>query len=403
MSDIATEMGYVSTREETVTHSLFGKVDSEKCKHRCYKIRLGNLNENFACNFEAMDQSVICESIIPVSAGPWLKELRKLKINLTDLGENPQPIHILIGADVLGRLMTGQRKVLSCGLVAVETYLGWTLLGKVPQQKDDSSSAVLVTSLFVKEANISDLWELDLIGIKDPVEKISREEQDHLIKEHFLKTVRYTDEGCYEAHLPWQDDCVPLPDNFELAKRRLSSAIAKLLSNNLYDDYEKILLQWLDEGIIEDVPVSEVGFPGNYLPHRPVIKESSSTTPIRPVFDASARMKGHPSLNQCLQSGPNLIELIPDILLRFREKKIGVVADIKKAFLQISICKEDRDFLRFLWWKNRDCQEIRMFRHTRVVFGVKSSPFLLEAVLEYHINRFADSDPFVASCLSKSL
>ncbi|GIY46260.1 uncharacterized protein CEXT_202791 [Caerostris extrusa] len=79
-------------------------------------------------------------------------------------------------------------------------------------------------------------------------------------------------------------------------------------------------MQWLNEGIIEEVPTSEIKTFGNYLPHRPVIKESNSTTPIRPVFDASSRMKGHPSLNQCLYSGPNLIELIPDILLRFRAK-----------------------------------------------------------------------------------
>ncbi|GFV23184.1 uncharacterized protein TNCV_3044321 [Trichonephila clavipes] len=56
----------------------------------------------------------------------------------------------------------------------------------------------------------------------------------------------------------------------------------------------------LKEGIIEEIPSNEVSLFGNYFPHRPVIKKSSSTTP-RPVFDASAKLKGHPSLNQCLQ------------------------------------------------------------------------------------------------------
>ncbi|XP_055944433.1 uncharacterized protein LOC129975391 [Argiope bruennichi] len=126
---------------------------------------------------------------------------------------------------------------------------------------------------------------------------------------------------------------------------------------------------------------------GNYLPHRAVIKLSSSTTPIRPVFDASARLANYPSLNQCLECGPNLIELIPNILLRFREGQLGVIADIRKAFLQISIRKEDRDFLRFLWWENREEKKLRVFRHTRVVFGVKCSPFLLASVIEYHIQK----------------
>ncbi|GFV11461.1 DUF1758 domain-containing protein [Trichonephila clavipes] len=112
--------------------------------------------------------------------------------------------------------------------------------------------------------------------------------------------------------------------------------------------YENVIQSWLAEGIIE-VPKNEISCYGTYLPHRAVIKLSSSTTPIRPVFDASARLANYPSLNQCLACGPSLIELIPDILLRFREREFGVTADIRKAFLQINIRKEDRDFPRFLW------------------------------------------------------
>src|SRR5438132_3738692 len=52
---------------------------------------------------------------------------------------------------------------------------------------------------------------------------------------------------------------------------------------------------------------------GYYLRHRPVIKEESRRTKVRPVFDASAHRKHEPSLNDCLEKGPNLLELIPDI------------------------------------------------------------------------------------------
>lgn len=56
------------------------------------------------------------------------------------------------------------------------------------------------------------------------------------------------------------------------------------------------------------------------------------------------RFSNHPSLNQCLHYGPNVIELIPDILLQFREIKFGVVADTMKAFLQIGARNEIHDF-----------------------------------------------------------
>ncbi|GFX76876.1 DUF1758 domain-containing protein [Trichonephila clavipes] len=105
---------------------------------------------------------------------------------------------------------------------------------------------------------------------------------------------------------------------------------------NIYEKYGNVIQSWLAEGIIE-LPGNEVGCYGNYLPHRVVIKLSSSTTPIRPVFDTSARLANYPSLNQCLACGPNLIELIPDIHLRFREKEFGVTVGIRKALLQINI------------------------------------------------------------------
>lgn len=70
---------------------------------------------------------------------------------------------------------------------------------------------------------------------------------------------------------------------------------------------------------------------------------------VRPVFDASAHKIGYPSLNHCLEKGENIIELIPveqipDVLNRFRQGKFGTIANIRKAFLQISIHKVDRDY-----------------------------------------------------------
>lgn len=93
------------------------------------------------------------------------------------------------------------------------------------------------------------------------------------------------------------------------------------------------------------MPVQEVDAPAHYLPHRPVVKMTSVTTKIRPVFDASAREKGKPSLNDCLEKGPNLIEEIRTLLLRFKKHEIRVTSDIKKAFLQIGLNPRDRDFL----------------------------------------------------------
>ncbi|GBM64651.1 U6 small nuclear RNA (adenine-(43)-N(6))-methyltransferase [Araneus ventricosus] len=257
LKSLAEEMGYIPVRKETLVHLLFGGVKSEKFEHTCYQIRLRSLENNFTCNFEALEQLTICNDVTPVNAGPWMKKLQEMNITLADVGEKSQPVQVLIGADLFGKFLTGQRRVLSCGLVAIET-----LSGKVPENRVTSSNAILVTSIFVKEFDISDLWKLDLIGIKDPIEKLSKKEQEDLTKEHFLQTVRYNDDKQYEVHLPWLDNYAPLPDNLELAIRRLESTTKKLLHENLYNAYEGIFLEWLHEGIIEEVPVDEVNLSG---------------------------------------------------------------------------------------------------------------------------------------------
>lgn len=105
------------------------------------------------------------------------------------------------------------------------------------------------------------------------------------------------------------------------------------------------------------------------------------------MFDASARSEENPSLNQCLEIGPNLVELIPKVLMRFRSNNVGVISDVKKAFLQISVHSEDRNALRFLWRDINDSSKLKMYRHSRIVFGVTSSPSLLGIVINMHLEK----------------
>ncbi|GFR06460.1 hypothetical protein TNCT_503781 [Trichonephila clavata] len=49
-----------------------------------------------------------------------------------------------------------------------------------------------------------------------------------------------------------------------------------------------------------------------------------------------------------------------EVLTRFRMGKIGATADIRKAFLSISLDDHDRDYMRFIWLKDGDPEkEIR--------------------------------------------
>ena len=88
---------------------------------------------------------------------------------------------------------------------------------------------------------------------------------------------------------------------------------------------------------------------GYYIPWRLVWKENSLSTPVRMVFDASARTPGGTSLNEILAKGQNRLASIHNILLRFRNRPSAFACDIRLAYNQISLAEEHYRYQKFLW------------------------------------------------------
>ena len=146
----------------------------------------------------------------------------------------------------------------------------------------------------------------------------------------------------------------------------------------LFEQYDHTIKEQLEKGIIETIdPLEPTASKVHYLPHHAMVQTDKTTTKLRMVYDASARSTG-PSLNNCLHKGPKFNQPILDLLLRFRLYRIALTADIEKAFLMISVDDHNRDVLRFLWVEDisKADPEIRVFRFTRVVFGVSTQLYL---------------------------
>ena len=227
------------------------------------------------------------------------------------------------------------------------------------------------------------------------VESIGEERGDCVIHE-FERDIVHNGTR-YVTKLPFRPDHDILPDNFLASKGRLNSLQKRLKTadnKNLLHEYDNIFQDYEKSGIIERVPEQEMAKqPGNvyYLPHRPVIRTDKQTTKIRAVFDASYSTN-KPSLNDCLYPSPNLLTKIFDILIRFRMNYIALLADIKQAFLNIEISSEHIDFLRFLWLDDltEEDAKIVIFRFLRVVFGINSSPFLLNGTIWHHLEKYIE-------------
>ena len=77
----------------------------------------------------------------------------------------------------------------------------------------------------------------------------------------------------------------------------------------------------------------------NFLPMHRVVKESSSTTKLRIVFDQSAVTTSGNSQNNSLIA--RMDPAIPDLLIKFRTLKIAMTADIHKMFVRLDWISTD--------------------------------------------------------------
>ncbi|KAH1002137.1 hypothetical protein HUJ04_008254 [Dendroctonus ponderosae] len=100
------------------------------------------------------EKPTICADIIPMLSGPWLKEIKDYRIEVSDSSQYG-PIELLSGADVAG--------------VGLGNYI---------------ESACQ-----------------DVLGIQDPIEKQNREETEMAAKDFFRQTIITDQEGRYEVRL----------------------------------------------------------------------------------------------------------------------------------------------------------------------------------------------------------
>ncbi|UYV80170.1 hypothetical protein LAZ67_18001877 [Cordylochernes scorpioides] len=371
--------------EITIAKSLFGGNKIGEEKHGKFMLELENLgNKRDVIHIEALDQRKICDAIPPLPKGDWLEKLKIKGKILSQDNFKGQEIDILIGANYLGMILTGKIVQVEADLTAVETKLGWTLMGNSPII-DSNDNVQQTLNLLTTRCDLKDLWDLEVLGIRDPVETCSKETRYQEIKEKFITKIQRQSDQRYSVGLPWKVEKESILSNLDIAIKRLDISTKKMNSQNKLTEYSQIFRDWLTEGLIERVEENPLERRGYYLPHRPVYKMESKTTPIRPVFDASCLGHNGLSLNQCLEKGPNLLERIPEMMIRFRENKFGVTADIRKAFQMVAIEESERNYLRFLWWEKESDRELIAYRHKRLVFGLNCSPFVLNAVIEYNL------------------
>ena len=238
---------------------------------------------------------------------------------------------------------------------------------------------------------------MDVLGLADK----PQDDQSEVYSE-FKEQLHRDQSGWYETGLPWKGGHPPIPTNEQGSLRRLESLQRKLKRQGIEEDYGKIIEEQKEEGVVETADEEAQGVE-YYIPHKPVVREEAETTKIRIVYDASA--KAYPeaaSWNDCLNTGPSIQNKLWNVLVRARAHPVAVHGDLKKAFLQVRIKKQDRDAMRF-HWKEKENSEVETLRFTRALFGLVSSPFLLGGVLESHLTNWESRKPETVAEVRKCL
>ena len=424
-SSVAEELGLPITGTGTFSCIGFQEKVEEPRQYDRVRVALHSRFGDGPVSLDMWSTSQLC-SPLPATSPPKVPSaLPDLMADDFEGGE----VDILIGIDNLYHVVLWEQVDLGDGLRAIDTVFGYVVHGRHGDGSPDQPC---------RRANhrcqVERMWDLETVGIS--AEESSESDFRSKCQPHWNK-----EEGRYEMGLAWRSDDRPVA-NLEAARIRTQRMAGKLSDEKtlLYDEQ---IREMMSNSVIEKAPVlveqasshysGELGkkevmdehaamteasgeevdesvrtgsmtgggiapesvlhpvSDGNpssafFLPHRGVFRKEK----LRIVFDGSAKDGTGKSLNDYLDAGDNLLRNLPAVVLNFRDGAVGSQSDIKAAFHQVAVKKEDRRYLQFFWF---DLQ----LRFARVPFGISCAPYMLLKTIDTHLGNYEVSDPELCS------
>ncbi|KAJ8411421.1 hypothetical protein AAFF_G00162290 [Aldrovandia affinis] len=287
---------------------------------------------------------------------------------------------------------------------AQKTELGWSIIGAANPHLDRQGSQSYVHRVAVRELPVPLATDVLRVLESDFSEKNSEgkyvSQDDVRFIQLLSENIQQKEDGHLEMPLPFRGSNPPLlPNNKKLATIRLQHLKKKLKANQqLYDHYTTFMEDVIDNGDAELAPEALAGGIVWYIPHHGVYHPKKPGK-LRVVFDCSAKFRSI-SLNDTLLTGPDLINSLVGVLLRFRKEAVAIICDIERMFHQFLVTPEHRTYLRFLWWEHGDLDhEPKEYQMAVHLFGAASSPgcanFGLKYLAQQHKARYPTAASFV--------
>ncbi|KAJ8036706.1 hypothetical protein HOLleu_20758 [Holothuria leucospilota] len=274
---------------------------------------------------------------------------------------------------------------------AQRTDLGWTVSGQVCIDSVRGATHVSVNRTTVEPYTNplgstceSHIYAKDIQSCLHDDIYVKRKEDERkamsIEDERFIKIMSdgvYTNgQGNLEFPLPFKRGKETLPNNRTLATGRLANLVKTLRRKPpMMTEYRAFMEKTIRKGHATEIRSKDLNVPPGkvwYLPHFAV--RHPRKPGIRVVFDASAEYD-RISLNKVLLQGPDQVNSLLGILLRFRVGEVAIMGDVEQMFYNFYVRPDDRTYLRFLWFKDNDpCKPVADYSMNVHLFGSVSSP-----------------------------
>ena len=367
-----------------------------------------------------------------------IEDWSKLKNNWTHLQDLPLPqpigdgvVDLILGSAALD-LMEARNPVRfgpPGGPVAKFTSLGWIVGGRTQrkaspeaptgegrinfslggrnafnelQLEHDYEKAELKEQYRCKENELKRSLNL-LWGTKECCRKDIRNHSspaietpdDTLARKKFEQSITANPSGRLEVGLIWRDKTRP-SNNAALALK-IFFGMERQMKNRpgLWEEFSKNVNEWVEAGYARLLDFHRKG-EGFFIPTFMVIREDKATTKYRLIVNGKFQF-GQKSINDYLLSGPNVMNRLADVLIRFRHHKYVLTCDVSHMFLRIGVPEKDRRFLRFFFRdENKQIRIVEMCSHA---FGLTQSPFVVINAVKTHAEKEKENTPLAAKAV----
>ena len=319
------------------------------------------------------------------------------------IGDSPR---LLIGQDH-GHLIVAREVIEGPpnAPMASRTKLGWVLHGNLSAHVRTFADPEFMFHTWEEDNHdalhqlVKDSFTTENFGVKLVGNKVKS--RMDLRAEQLLEETSSRVGSRYETGLLWKDDNPTLPDSYGMAVKRLRHLERKLDRSPLFaEQYTRKILEYVDKGYARKLSPEEcaVDCPWKwYLPHFGVFNENKPGK-LRFVFDAAAKAEGV-SLNDALLTGPDLLNPLVSVLMKFRQYAVAFGGDVREMFHQVNIRLCDQPAQHFLWRGDRRDGVPDVYTMQVMIFGAASSPTSAQYIMRRNALDFEADFPKVAAAV----